>query len=395
MSSNQHDLQRISKNAKAEAASRSFAAAKIHASRPVATLNSYIPLQKDYIGKAFNFIQTSMSLNYYRLDWCQKAYQNDIVIEDRLLRFLKEVVLVEDANGRLHGRPCQKRGPKASSLEGPKKKKATGCSDISNEVQFIQVAQVKQYVSAIVDLWKYQKDVVIINFLTLFHSLLTLFQRKDNSYENPHTSLVKGLLHNFTLEVSKLKNETFKDRAASIVAQNLTMEEFKKLARYFWTSNLTKKSLEYGMLHQADFLVSGALFCRGQIMRKAVLSRLFFQPLPNEGLHDILSNSHSFYALGINGTFAISFGHNEGKINHLGKELITSLMRNSDVEICGIGALSRYFFIRFDIAGECFSMQNKKDWYNIHVFSGSKNGSQISTEKQYTAINNAKKVCFL
>jgi hypothetical protein len=94
----------------------------------------------------------------------------------------------------------------------------------------------------------------------------------------------------------------------------------------------------------------------------------------------------------MNGTFAISFGHNEGKINHLGKELITSLMRNANVEICGIGALSRYFFLRFDIGGERFSMQNKKDWYNIHVFSGNKNGQQMSTEKQYTAINNAKKV---
>jgi hypothetical protein len=50
MSFNPQDLLRISENAKAEAASRSFAAAKVHASRPVATLNSYIPLQKDYIG---------------------------------------------------------------------------------------------------------------------------------------------------------------------------------------------------------------------------------------------------------------------------------------------------------------------------------------------------------
>jgi hypothetical protein len=66
------------------------------------------------------------------------------------------------------------------------------------------------------------------------------------------------------LEVSKRKNETFKDHAASIVAQNLTMEEFKILSRYFWTSNATKKTLEYGMLHQADFLISGALFCTGQ-----------------------------------------------------------------------------------------------------------------------------------
>jgi hypothetical protein len=92
------------------------------------------------------------------------------------------------------------------------------------------------------------------------------------------------LLNNFTLEVSTRNNETFKDRAASIVAQNLTMNEFKRLSTYFWTSNATLKSLEYGMLYQADFLISGALFCRGQIMRKAVLSRLFFQPLPNEGL---------------------------------------------------------------------------------------------------------------
>jgi hypothetical protein len=43
-------------------------------------------------------------------------------------------------------------------------------------------------------------------------------------------------------------------------------------------------------------------------------------------------------------------------MNHLGKELVTLLMRNTDVGICGIGALSQYFFIRFDLSGECFSM---------------------------------------
>jgi hypothetical protein len=93
--------------------------------------------------------------------------------------------------------------------------------------------------------------------------------------------------------------------------------------------------------------------------------------------------------LGINETFAISIGHNERKMNHLGKKLVTSLMRNTDVEIWGIGALSQYFFIRFDISGECFSMQNKIDmclitqsWikaldYNIHKQSDRRTDGRV------------------
>jgi hypothetical protein len=74
--------------------------------------------------------------------------------------------LIEDANGRLHGRPCRKRGRKAS-VDARKRKRATECTQTVDEIKFIQVSQVKQYVSAIVDLWKYQKDVVILSLLNV------------------------------------------------------------------------------------------------------------------------------------------------------------------------------------------------------------------------------------
>jgi Centromere DNA-binding protein complex CBF3 subunit, domain 2 len=139
-------------------------------------------------------------------------------------------------------------------------------------------------------------------------------------------------------------NINFEDRGRNTLAATVTLEDFRRIAKYYWNLNTV-----YGLRHRADDLLRYALMTRGQVTRRLMFSRIGVREL-DSGVQE--------------NTFALFAQFNESKTNQYGHQEQAGCMRHKEVDLCPIGALALYLFARFHIMNEEWpQMQSRDLWY--------------------------------
>ncbi|KAG1444101.1 hypothetical protein G6F56_010431 [Rhizopus delemar] len=117
------------------------------------------------------------------------------------------------------------------------------------------------------------------------------------------------------------------------------------------------------------------MLARGESKRKMQLPDLFLIELLNEG-------PTPFWAL--------IATMSEGKTNQHDRIGYGSVIRHLDVESCPIGAMTLYFFSRFELKGESFpDFSRRQNWYEIHVFKGKDRLKEMAYRTQHQAYKRA------
>ena len=241
--------------------------------------------------------------NYYS-QWCLLpvsdgggGYDDDMVEEIRVLRFLKE---------RIIDKPMLNRGRKADAFDIRK------LQFDSNPPKNGYLETVKQYVAAFVDLWKEQQ-----------------LASPPNDAPHPRGNNIKTFVKNLSSQTRKRKRDEYIDKGIGGAGDVLSDEDVTKIAHSFWTAPDIK-----GMERRCDFLLSVYMASRSQLQRIAQLSDLGLKEYPKEGP---------------SGAVAMRFQYDQSKMNHYGRLKVSGCLRHKEVEVCGVGSLAIYLFYRFNI----------------------------------------------
>jgi hypothetical protein len=220
-----------------------------------------------------------------------------------------------------------------------RKRKVRRKDDTGDEV--IGNHTLKQYVNAIIDLYRRQKAAGV------------------NSNEQPRIDAVQLLLKNHASDTANRKRANYDDRAAgSLLDGYTTQETLNSIANAFWDLNNGT-----GLRDRASFLLCHSLFLRGENVRFLELPDMFSIALENE------SPSQSCYAL-----IALL---DRGKTNTFGKVEYAGCIRHAQVESCTVGAVAFHFFYRFMINGEPFpNMSASSMWYDTKFMNSSKSNTE-------------------
>ncbi|KAJ5142583.1 short-chain dehydrogenase [Penicillium bovifimosum] len=310
------------------------------------------------------------ALHYMRSQWPQntsKAYVNkqkewqsfcknqgfpdgELVTEKKLVYFLDTEVL---------NRP----------LRSCHHKKDRTRQDRSKVAQTLGTNSITQYVSAIVDLWKFQKSI------------------GTNSSPNPRgytgSALMTGRLH----KESERKREQYLDRAAGTLQDGYSRDKIKDFIRYCWQGWRSKdlkhrkpQAQESYLRTAVDFLFSHNMLLRGESRRCLQFPDLFTISMPNEGPTPC---------------WPMIMIMDNGKTNQFGRLQYMGVMRHQDPLLCTMSQAAFYLFYRWQIVGESPpQFRSRPQWYNFHFFKGSDRDKPISYESQlkwanevYEAIN--------
>ncbi|CEP08881.1 hypothetical protein [Parasitella parasitica] len=196
------------------------------------------------------------------------------------------------------------------------------------------------YVSAIVDLWNYQRLL------------------GSNANESPRTKTVSQILKWVRQRQSKNNRDNYVDRAATSLSNGYsTNMEVALIARNMY--NNPQQDYKYCFRNATSFLLQHFLLLRGESIKNLEFADLQYMEL---------------HKMGVEGTYpAIIFIFNQGKTNKDGKTESGACIRNKMVEICPFMALSFHFFWRWHHDKEDFpNMESNKDWFQMKVIHGAR-----------------------
>ncbi|KAG2210796.1 hypothetical protein INT45_010944, partial [Circinella minor] len=205
------------------------------------------------------------------------------------------------------------------------------------------------YVSAIVDLWNYQR--------------LMCF----NSTESPRTKVITKLLKVVRMREANNNRENNVDRATTSISNGYTTNlQVAAITKHL--HNNPEQFYKFSFRNAIAFLMSHYLLLRGESVRNIEFADLQFQEVPK---------------VGAEGTYPIMMMiFNQGKTNKFNKTQTGACMRNKMVEICPFMALSFHFFWRWHCQKENFpNMENNGNWFKLKVIHGARPQSKSSEKK--------------
>lgn len=196
------------------------------------------------------------------------------------------------------------------------------------------------YVSAIVDLWNYQRHMGC------------------GAQESPRTKIVAEMLKLVRKREASDNRKNNVDRAASSTANGYaTKEEVTAIVKQMYNSS--EQNYRYSFRNAIAFLMSHYLLLRGESVRNIELADLQFQELPKvraEGSYPVMMMIF-----------------NQGKTNRFNRTQTGACMRNRVVEICPFMAMSFHFFWRWHCIKEAFpNMDANENWFKLKIINGAR-----------------------
>jgi hypothetical protein len=218
----------------------------------------------------------------------------------------------------------------------------------------------KQYVNAIVDLHRHQRDVLGLTDPCLLPGMI----RKNTD--------VKKLVEMVTARKLRLMRETFAERLDAGALPFDVLHKLPQIEEAMWERNSHGGPYAVSGLRDRFFLLfTKAGLVRGESLCHAELSDLFHIVKPDEGPsgHDAL-----IFVLQIH----------RGKQNKNGNVVWGRSMRHADVSLCSIGALAFYLVMRFFVTGETIDITDNKSWFNRKLLVRPHKNADLNAEMSYT-----------
>ena len=202
------------------------------------------------------------------------------------------------------------------------------------------------YVSAIVDLWQYQKNSLC------------------NNHESPRTKAITQLLSLVRKRESKDNRRANVDRTKSSNGYT-TVKEVSDIAMQMYSN--AEQYYKYSFRNSIAFLMAHYLLLRGESVRNLEFADLQYQEYPK---------------IGAEGSYPVlTMIFNQGKTNKYNKTQTGAAMRNKVVEICPFMAMSFHFFWRWHCEKESFpDMSSNGKWFKLKVINGAR--PQAAFEKK-------------
>ena len=244
-----------------------------------------------------------------------------------------------------------------------RKKKNRKRNRYGEEDEIVGKSTLKAYVAALRDLWVSQKAEGI------------------NPHDHPRSPQVVALLEQSERDQVSVDRENCRDRGIGTLLDGYSsLGELRRLASE--CMNPTSALVGRWRLHKrirtrTACLLSHAGVLRSEDIRGAELADLFSLPY-----NPTSSESSPIVALVL--TLL------QGKTNAKGNIEIASCFRFKDPNICPIGALGFYLFLRWRVEGEPFPCFNTNDWYTIKILRG-ETKSNSKTEISYDSIHSPVK----
>ncbi|KAL3258479.1 hypothetical protein ABHI18_006016 [Aspergillus niger] len=298
--------------------------------RPENTSKAYNPKQKEWI------------------DWVKRIGfpDGELVTEHKLVWFLKEEVLSREV------RSCRYKKHRTTEEGEP-------------IIRTLGKSSVQSYVSAIIDLWSYQKSSGI------------------NPNPNPRGEAVTALLDDHARHEYIRKRDQYLDRAAGTLLDGYDEKRIEAFVRYCWdgwAQNLPEnsqrrkpQSIESHLRTVVDFLFSHHMITRGQSRRSLQFADLFTIPLKNEGPTPC---------------FPMIMIMDNGKTNAMGRLEYNSVIRHRNPMVCTMAHSAFYLFFRWNIGREPVPrFRRRPQWYNLHLLKGESAEKPLSYDTQLYWIN--------
>ena len=258
-----------------------------------------------------------------------------LVTQQKLILFLQKEVL---SRGLRNSRWSRKRETR----------------DGKDIVQTLAYSTVEGYVSAIVNLWRYQVAC------------------GDNHHPNPCGPLLQAILEDRSFKEDVWRKAEYVDRGANTMQDGYAEREMIDVVRKCWTAwrskQQTANAVEPYHRTAVDFLFSHSMLMRGENLRFLEFPDLFVLPLKNEGptpcnaMILILSN---------------------GKMNQHGRIEYASVVRHKNPLLCCMSQLAFYLFYRWNVKQEePPKFQQRQQWYNFKVMRGKVLTKSLSYEVQ-------------
>ena len=182
--------------------------------------------------------------------------------------------------------------------------------------------------------------------------------RGQHNRSHPNGNALKSLMKDSSRKQHIKKKLAFEDRGRGTVADGYDEKTLREILEEFWKqSHSFKASILGGNLRgRLDYLMRHLLLARGESRRFAELPDLQLLMFDNEGPSPCPA---LLYLMG------------NGKTNQNGRIEYNGMLRHKDLSLCGLSALSVYFFWRWEQSGESFpNLGSNKDWYNTRVLIG-------------------------
>ncbi|OJD18721.1 hypothetical protein AJ78_01258 [Emergomyces pasteurianus Ep9510] len=250
-------------------------------------------------------------------NFCTKIGFTDgeLVTEPKLVRFLNEEVL---------------HRPSRSSHKSRR--------DGKYVIQTLGRSAVKQYIAAVVDLYKSQRS------------------RGLNSSPHPRGSLVTSILHSHDIKETIRKRMEY--RGANTQQDGYDEKMMIRLMKFCWTGwyKNDQTSVLSHLRTGLSFLMNHSMLLRGETSRTAQLPDLFTIQLSNEGPAPC---------------WPMILITDNGKTNQLGRLEYAAVIRHKNPLLCTISHLAFYLFYRWNIVQESPpNFQRRSLWYDIHILCG-------------------------
>jgi hypothetical protein len=221
---------------------------------------------------------------------------------------------------------------------------------------------VRGYVSAVVDLWSFQKS------------------SGSNSHPNPRGEGLNAILGAHTRREHVRKRAQFVDRAAGTLQEGYTEEKMLDIVRACWVGSQDRarrgqhrQSIESHLRTAVDFLFSHNMLLRSESRLGAEFADLFTLPLPNEGPTPC---SAMFFLMG------------NGKTNPSQRIEYGAVIRHRNPLLCTMGHTAFYLFFRWNVVREPPPrFQQRQQWYNLRLLRGSRADTPLSYDTQLEWIN--------
>ncbi|KAH9133191.1 hypothetical protein AeRB84_020676, partial [Aphanomyces euteiches] len=212
--------------------------------------------------------------------------------------------------------------------------------------QVVGFSTLKQYVNAIVRLWRSQ------------------CQEKANSNVHPRTDAVKELLKQAQYTEDERKKANFEDRGIGTPLDGYTTaEQMQKISNRFWNE---KRDHGTHLRNWLAFTMAHYCLLRGESVRLLELADLQSQPLEGEGFSPCT---------------ALVVVLRQGKTNQHGRIEIGGCIRSKMVDICPHSSLALYLFWRWHVESEEFpSFEKSAHWFGIKVL---RSGDDATKEVSY------------
>lgn len=281
-----------------------------------------------------------------RKRFCRESHYADgeLVSEEKLCQFLRERILDREI------RPSRYTREQSQSSDGSTARRTLG------------LASIDQYVNALVDLWRFQKDV------------------GANPYRSPRGQMVSALLHDRKREEIRRRRQLNLNRSAGILLDGNSTDKIADFVRFCWagwqrteSQNRKPQAQESYLRTAVDFLLGHFMLLRGETRRNLELADMFAIELPDEGR----TRCWPMIVLSDNGKATQS-----DRIRYMG------VMRHKDPLLCTMGQVGFYLFYRWQILKEPPpGFRNRQCWYNCHLLKGREATRPLTYETQLQWVN--------